>query len=120
MLHPAYQSGTKAVPLEHDILKVVHRPVSGEEFTLPGPRDPSRSIDVNYHDPVDPQKGRWLAGFAPVGNTEYVVIVQQRVENALEADSSLLRTLLLWGASALCLGAMGTVALRGFARRLGR
>jgi eukaryotic-like serine/threonine-protein kinase len=120
MLHPAYEAGTKAIALNNPRLELIHRPVSGDEFTLPEPRDPGQSIDLDYHDPVDARQGKWLAGFAPVGNTEYVVIVQQRVENALESDASLPRALLLWGVLALTLGAIGTVVLRGFARRLGR
>lgn len=120
MLHPSYRTGTEAVALKNPRLQTVHRPSATDEFTLPEPRDAVLSIDLDYRDPADLRQGKWLAGFAPVGNTEYVVIVQQRIENALEADASLLRALLLWGALALSLGAFVTVVLRGFAQRLGR
>jgi hypothetical protein len=50
-------------------------------------RDPGSfpfTTDDNYKDPEagrqDAYKGRWLAGFAAVGNTEFAVIVQQRFE----------------------------------------
>ena len=40
--------------------------------------------------------GSWLAGFAPVGNTGYVVIVQTREDDALESELSLARQLAKW------------------------
>ena len=32
-------------------------------------------------------QGRWIAAFAPVGNTGFFVIVQQRYEDALNVDA---------------------------------
>jgi eukaryotic-like serine/threonine-protein kinase len=38
---------------------------------------------ADYRDPTDPARGRWLAAFAPVGGTGYVVLVQSRYQDAL-------------------------------------
>lgn len=57
---------------------------------------PSRE---DYVDPVgsvhDRFRGRWIAGFAPVGNTGIVVIVQQHYEEAMREDPST-RYLRVW------------------------
>src|SRR5262249_43198912 len=84
-------------------------PRPGDEFQLPAPRDepPPQAMDAHYEDPVAERDsrfaGRWLAGFAPVGNTEFVVVVQQRYDEVVESDQALLRDLLLWVAGALLL-----------------
>jgi hypothetical protein len=60
--------------------------------------------DDDYRDPVakvvEGYAGRWIAGFAPVGNTGFIVIVQQRFEDAVGLESSTLWTLALWSALA--------------------
>jgi hypothetical protein len=69
-------------------------------------------------------RGRWLAGIAPVGNTELTVIVQRRYDDAIEPRKSLGRhparpgrqchrarpgpylDLFFWGGVLLCLVAL--------------
>ncbi|MGE5306075.1 MAG: hypothetical protein ACM3TN_22435 [Alphaproteobacteria bacterium] len=56
--------------------------------------------DNDYKDPVSKvakeYAGRWIAGFAPVGNTGFVVVVEQRFEDAVSLESSTLWNLALW------------------------
>jgi hypothetical protein len=79
VLHPSYP---EAKQLEPD-----HGPGSPVAF-------PKDRLDVlmggqfeDYHDPTGNQypdyRGRWLAGSAPVKNTEFVVIVQVKYDEAL-------------------------------------
>jgi eukaryotic-like serine/threonine-protein kinase len=72
LFHPAYKPGFKPV-------------------YAPNPVPPTQITD-NYTDPVgsvqDGFKGRWIAGFAQVGNTAMVMIVQQRYEEAVKSDPS--------------------------------
>ena len=78
-----------------------------EEVRLPPTddyRDPAAAIDPGHG-------GRWLAGFAPVGNSEMVVIVQQSHEQATAADRSLLRQLGWWFGATLFAGLAITGAL---------
>ncbi len=60
---------------------------------------------------------RWLAGIAPVGNTELAVIVQTRINDATALDIQPFRVLLAWsiGAAVLLLGAV-VVVLRTLAK----
>ena len=64
----------------------------------------------NYTDPVSSvakeYAGRWIAGFAPVGNTGFVVVVQQRFEDAVSLESSTLWNLALWSVLASLVAAV--------------
>ncbi len=101
LFHPAYRPGVAAVefPDPGEItpaLKRIHaRELDNPALLLPGRDD--------YFDPVESvsgeYRGRWIAGFAPVGHTGFAVIVQQRFEEALELDPSVFRN--LWVGSAL-------------------
>lgn len=69
---------------------------------------------------ADGSRGPWLAGVAPVGNTELAVIVQTRTEDATALDQSPLRVLVAWsiGTAVLLFGALGVVLrTRANARR---
>jgi hypothetical protein len=80
--------------------------------------DPEPITDDAHHDPVPGFEGRWLAGFAPVGDTGFVVIVQTRNDAALGPNTRLLRRLVAWGGCAaflVWLAACGTL-LWGFVR----
>jgi hypothetical protein len=59
---PALAQAVAAVSPEH-------------QFTLPAL---ARLTDANYVDRVDGTDERWLAAFAPVGGTGYVIVVQSR------------------------------------------
>jgi hypothetical protein len=74
------------------------------------------ATDSNFHDPI--RGGRWLAAFAPVADSQFVVVVEQPYEEAIESQGGLARQLTAWAGAALGLGAvlMGTAiwfALRG-------
>ena len=62
--------------------------------------DPDPIIEDAHRDPVPGFEGRWLAGFAPVGDTGFVVIVQTRYDAALEPNTRLLRRLVWRGSIA--------------------
>jgi len=73
------------------------------------PADRSRSKpgpihDINHLDPVaavaPEYAGRWIAGFAPVRNTGFVVVVQQRFDDAVSLESSTVWRLTLGSALA--------------------
>jgi serine/threonine-protein kinase len=77
ILHPSLTPAQTPVPLSHPHIVALSLHSCGEEFGLPG-RERSPLYQNHYLDPVD--GGSWLAGFAPIGNTGHVVIVQQREE----------------------------------------
>jgi hypothetical protein len=111
--HPAYHHGAPALSVPGQWLRAIDRPRHGNEFRLTDPErdtEPEQGIDLDYRDPLggrDPAyAGRWLAGFAPVGKTGLVVLVQQRFDATVEPDRSLTLSLSLWGAIASCLGAI--------------
>jgi serine/threonine-protein kinase len=106
LLHPAYRHGAKAIQVPSDRLRAFHQPGPGSAFRLPASGsglDPEKAMDSAYEDPVgarDPRyRGRWLAGFATVGNTEFVVIVQQRYDQVVELD-------ILWAGQAFAVGGL--------------
>ena len=75
--------GEDAVGIESSKLPDFGGRRCGEEFLPPTfQKDSERRSD--YVDPFAVRDsafgGRWLAGFAPVGNTGFVVIIQQRDE----------------------------------------
>jgi serine/threonine-protein kinase len=77
-------------------------------------------MDVVAKPDVDGSRGPWLAGVAPVGNTELAVIVQTRVDAATALDRSPFRVLAAWsigGAVLLCAGLLAALRTRAGARR---
>ena len=64
--------------------------------------------------------GHWLAGFAPVGNTHLVVVVQTRYEDAVALDRMLIGRLAGWAGVALATGALTLVVIVWFARTRSR
>jgi tRNA A-37 threonylcarbamoyl transferase component Bud32 len=86
LVHPAYRGGQEPVAIKNTKLcGLLERERSPDEFQLWDAGhvgNPDDYRDEDYRDPVACQEsslsGPWLAGFAPVGNTEFAVIVQQR------------------------------------------
>ena len=60
-------------------------------------------------------EGRWLAGFAPVGDTGFIVIVQTRYDAAVQPNARLWRIAQVGGF--ILMGAVIWVGLLGYARR---
>jgi eukaryotic-like serine/threonine-protein kinase len=75
----------------------------------------------SYTDPLaGGEQGSWLAGVAPVGNTELAVIVQTHVDTATQIDESPLRVLAAWsigGAVLLFAGVLAALRRRAGGRR---
>ena len=69
--------------------------------------DAAAAVDKTY-------EGRWIAGFAPVGNTGFVVVVQQRFDDAVSLEASTFWRLALWSAlaSLVALAILGIVFWR--------
>ncbi|HSD49986.1 MAG TPA: hypothetical protein VLG48_01165, partial [Candidatus Methylomirabilis sp.] len=102
--HPGYRRGDDPVEFPYaDKCGMKSVPTDNPQPQL---SDSKLSIyqDDNYIDPVSsvaPEYGeRWIAGCAPVGNTGFGVVVQQRFENAVSLGSSTLWNLVLWSALA--------------------
>ncbi len=97
--HPAFQRGDEAVPISHHMLHdVSERRLQADELVDDDYRDPvSRVDDPLYRD----YGGRWMAAFAPVDNAEFLVIVQQRYDQAVAPMKTLNRVWVLWGGIAL-------------------
>jgi hypothetical protein len=90
VFHPGYQRGTEAVqfPDESPIIAEMAQAHANE---LDDSMRPIPAVE-DYEDPVASVLGeytaRWIAGFAPVGNTGFVILVQQRYDEALALDPS--------------------------------
>jgi eukaryotic-like serine/threonine-protein kinase len=104
LYHPGYRKGVD--PVEFPYTKQIgmrSAPINDPQFQLSDSKL-QISPDDNYLDPVSSvakeYAGRWIAGFAPVGNTGFVVVVQQRFADAVSLESSTLWNLALWSALA--------------------
>jgi hypothetical protein len=87
--HPAIEYGEGIGMDNEQVRKVSEADLGSEERTewQLWPADPGRVTSSDkYEDPVAKARpeyaGRWLSGFAPVGNTGFVVIVQTREAEA--------------------------------------
>jgi hypothetical protein len=101
--HPAYERGAPAAEIHNPIPKRVQLARDARQSL-----NPEDVWDDYYEDPLGERSekyvGRWLAGFAPVGNTEFVVIVQQRYKEAVDPVNMLARDLGRRGWGALLVG----------------
>ncbi len=83
--------------------------------------DPEPITDDAHRDPVPGYEGRWLAGFAPVGDTGFVVIVQTRYDAAVAPNARLSRRLASrTGIALLAWIALCTAGVWIYRRRLAR
>lgn len=117
LVHPAIHPREEPVAIDNRRLRtILERQLTANELDLPASApnlDVNRDVDSTYRDPVASRyskyDGRWLAGFAPVGNTEFAIIVQQRYDEAIPPDDSV-----LWSGAAVLLGALFTVSTGWF------
>jgi serine/threonine-protein kinase len=88
LFHPAYHRGDRPIPFPEQSAIARHgdaihaKELDDSALTFPPVddyRDPVGSYSKDY-------QGRWIAGFAPIGNTGFFVIVQQRFDDALRVD----------------------------------
>jgi eukaryotic-like serine/threonine-protein kinase len=88
LIHPGFMAREPSVPFPGDRLRRF-----GETY-LP---------DDDYSDPVSARhseySGRWLAGFAPVPDTDLIVLVQQPYEAAIAPQRAFLRRFADWVAA---------------------
>jgi len=90
LIHPAYRNGDPIDPIEfRDIDKIRRKEIPPDDHYV----DPVSAVDKEY-------AGRWIAGFAHVGNTRFVLVVQQPFRDAVSLESSTLWNLVLWSALA--------------------
>jgi serine/threonine-protein kinase len=109
LLHDGLKHG-QFVPVDSPAVRSVGPDDAADQLQLPRRRE-RPVLDSDYHDPVGgPFAGRWLAAFAPVGNTHLVVIVQTRVEDAVALDRQAARRL-AWLAGTAVLVVVTLVAL---------
>jgi hypothetical protein len=84
LLHPGVTPGAKAVPFDPAMFPRAFPRSCDRELSRGEDAPGSVLTRSDYVDPFGARDsayaGRWLAGFAPVGNTGFAVIVQQRVE----------------------------------------
>jgi eukaryotic-like serine/threonine-protein kinase len=109
LYHPSYRKGIDPVEFPSTLpVPVIATAGQGAPLT-----DPTLAVvhDDAYRDPVaavTPEyRGRWIAGFAPVGSTGFLVVVQQRFEEAVSLEGSTLWSLALWST----LASLVTVAM---------
>lgn len=116
LIHPAFLTGEKSVPFPADRPGPV--PPPGEQPELrPASGPPPFAADDDYADPVaehgHPEfSGRWLTGSARVGNTELIVLVQQRYEEAVAPYQAFIRRFLLIAGGLVGLVLLSLVGLR--------
>ncbi len=116
LLHPGYKHGEEPMPIQLQTIVETLGP-------LPNPRAARQlsfadaaidgtwqATNARYFDPVRerlPQyDGRWLAALAPVGNTGYAVVVQQRYDDAVPSDHDV-----FWRGAAVLLGVLVFAAI---------
>jgi len=106
VFHPGYHRGVEAVQFP-DASPMIAHTESAHANELDDSKVAWPPVD-DYQDPVasivPEYRGRWIAGFAPVGNTGFVIIVQQRYDEALQLDPSTSRNLILWSAGVIAAG----------------
>ena len=116
LVHPAFRTGEKSVPFPAD--RPGPAPTPGEQPELrPASGPPPFPADDDYADPVAEHghsefSGRWLTGSARVGNTELIVLVQQRYEEAVAPYQAFIRRFLLIAGGLVGLVLLSLVGLR--------
>ena len=102
LLHPAYERGTPPVWISTGQIETIRMSIA------------DNNIAEKYHDPVvslsaevaEKYGGRWVAGFAPVEGSEFIVVVQRRYSETIPAA--------LWPWIIVLLGAFLAVAIVWF------
>ncbi len=102
LFHPAYREGAPAVEVgSTDRFRITPAPVCASQLD-PTSNSLPNEPDSNYQDPVasryESYRGRWIAGFAPIGNTGFGVEVQKRYDQSVSLDSSTYRDLAIFSA----------------------
>ncbi len=107
LLHDALGHGD-SLPLDDattrrlDAARPTQSRPDSDQLRMPEPW-PSVSA-TDHRDPLAQEEDIWLAAFAPVGYTGFVVIVETRADAAFATDKALARRLALWGGVPFVLG----------------
>jgi hypothetical protein len=113
LVHPAYmQPGKRAVAIDNARLREVGAGRRGRQLS-DSTSDQEVAGDDTFYDPV--YGDRWLAAFAPVPDSQFVVIVEQRYDDAIRLPGGLARQLLVWAGVAITLGVVLLGASIGYA-----
>jgi tRNA A-37 threonylcarbamoyl transferase component Bud32 len=113
LVHPAYtEPGKRAVAVESVLLRSVQAERTGGKLHYPA-GEQAVAGDEAFRDPI--YGDRWLAAFAPVPDSQFVVIVEQRYDDAIRLPGSLAKQLLVWAGVALTLGVVLLGASIGYA-----
>jgi hypothetical protein len=88
------------IPITHAHLRSFRPDPAADQLQIPASGPRTAVVDAHYADPAA-RDGRWLAAFAPVGNTHLAVIVQTRFEDAVALDRLAARRLAWLAAAAL-------------------
>ena len=117
LLHEALAHG-QYIPATNPLLRSFRPDPAADQLQIPPDAGRATAVEASYQDPVPHYAGRWLAAFAPVGNTHLVVIVQTRFEDAVALDRQA-ATRLLWiaGAALVVVLALVGLALGAASRR---
>jgi serine/threonine-protein kinase len=116
LVHPAFLTGEKSVPFPAGRPGPV--PLPSEEPELrPASGPPPFPADDNSTDPVAEHghsefAARWLTGSARVGNTELIVLIQQRYEEAVAPYQAFIRRFLQIAGGLIGLVLLSLVGLR--------
>ncbi|MSR52416.1 MAG: serine/threonine protein kinase [Gemmataceae bacterium] len=123
-LHDDHRKAVLLAPRESggsgEYVVLVHPAYVNREPSIPFPNALQRDgklilANDEYFDPVATQhpeyEGRWLAGFAVVPDTELVVVVQQKYDDAVAPHRAFFRRFLEWVAGAAALGAFLVVGM---------
>jgi len=113
LFHPAYHRGDRAVsfPEQSAIARQSDTIHSGElddsALTFLPVDDYADSVGSYFPE----YQGRWIAAFAPIGNTGFFVIVQQRFDDALKVDPFVSWNLAVGIALTICVLIAATLVL---------
>ena len=82
LLHPGYERGTQPVWFSSEQVETIRRSIAGN-YIAEDYRDPVVSLGAQA---AEKYGGRWVAGFAPVEGSEFIVVVQRRYTETIPAE----------------------------------
>ena len=82
LLHPAYERGTPPVWISSEQAETIRKGIA-ENYIVEDYHDPVVSLSAGV---AEKYGGRWVAGFAPVENSEFIVVVQRRYSETIPAE----------------------------------
>ena len=99
LLHPAYERRTPPVWVPQKQIETIRECIVDNSCISDDYYDPVASLNEQY-------TGRWIYGFAPVEDSEFIVVVQRRYSQVIPTE--------LWVVGAFCLVTLVFVAVRRY------